>query len=275
MPMQPSPRRWPTFPGLAHRIETVATIGGVALHQRFQGHQCRRHGQRAGLLREYLLDPRRPREGRRHRAARALFARCRHAYLIGEAAEPSAPRSTASVPYAMCGTLDVAVHAAAADAHRDGGKDPVVLLSPACASFDQFKDFEDRGERFPRASSRTWRGRTRMRLFSRTDTSMFGRWWWTVDRWMLAAVLLLYALGIVMSLASSPAVAQRLGRRQLLFRAAASDVPRAVALPADRLLAAVAGDRAADRGAASSSSASSACSRCCSSGRRSKARRAG
>jgi cell division protein FtsW len=63
-----------------------------------------------------------------------------------------------------------------------------------------------------------------MRLFSRTDTSMFGRWWWTVDRWLLAAILLLYMLGIVMSLASSPAVAQRLDvdsfffvRRQLMF----------------------------------------------------------
>jgi cell division protein FtsW len=63
-----------------------------------------------------------------------------------------------------------------------------------------------------------------MRLFSRTDTSLFGRWWWTVDRWLLAAILLLYALGIVMSLASSPAVAQRIGvesfyffRRHLMF----------------------------------------------------------
>ncbi len=63
-----------------------------------------------------------------------------------------------------------------------------------------------------------------MRLFSRTDTSIFGRWWWTVDRWLLAALLLLYALGIVMSLAASPAVAQRLDvdsfyfvKRQLLF----------------------------------------------------------
>ena len=63
-----------------------------------------------------------------------------------------------------------------------------------------------------------------MRLFSRTDTSMFGRWWWTVDRWLLAAVLLLYVLGIVMSLASSPAVAQRLDvgsfyfvKRHLMF----------------------------------------------------------
>ena len=63
-----------------------------------------------------------------------------------------------------------------------------------------------------------------MTLFSRTDTSIFGRWWWTVDRWLLAAILLLYALGIVMSLASSPAVAQRLDvdsfffvRRQLMF----------------------------------------------------------
>ena len=60
--------------------------------------------------------------------------------------------------------------------------------------------------------------------FSRTDTSLLGRWWWTVDRWMLTAVLLLMLLGAAMALASSPAAAERIGldsfhfaRQQLLF----------------------------------------------------------
>jgi len=60
--------------------------------------------------------------------------------------------------------------------------------------------------------------------FSRTDTSVLGRWWWTVDRWMLTAVLLLMLLGAALALAASPAAAERIGldpfhfaRQQLLF----------------------------------------------------------
>jgi len=59
---------------------------------------------------------------------------------------------------------------------------------------------------------------------ARTDTSIIGRWWWTVDRWMLLAVALLIALGAILLMAASPAVADRLGldtfyfaRRQFSF----------------------------------------------------------
>ena len=48
----------------------------------------------------------------------------------------------------MAGTLDRAVEAAARDAAASGLKEPVVLLSPACASFDQYRNFEVRGDRF-------------------------------------------------------------------------------------------------------------------------------
>lgn len=47
--------------------------------------------------------------------------------------------------------------------------------------------------------------------FSRADTSVLGRWWWTVDRWTLAALLVLIGFGYVMMLAASPAVAERIG----------------------------------------------------------------
>jgi len=47
--------------------------------------------------------------------------------------------------------------------------------------------------------------------FSRADTSILGRWWWTVDRWTLAALLALIGFGYVMMLAASPAVAERIG----------------------------------------------------------------
>ena len=48
----------------------------------------------------------------------------------------------------MSGTLDVAVAQAARDAAESGTAAPVVLLSPACASYDQFRDFEQRGDAF-------------------------------------------------------------------------------------------------------------------------------
>jgi UDP-N-acetylmuramoylalanine--D-glutamate ligase len=69
-------------------------------------------------------------------------ARC---YLIGQAAETiAAELELAGADFAICGTLDAAVAAAASDAVPGD----TVLLSPACASFDQFRDFEQRGERF-------------------------------------------------------------------------------------------------------------------------------
>ena len=55
------------------------------------------------------------------------------------------------MPFEHCGTIDVATERAAADARAEAqrsGVDQVVLLSPACASQDQFTDFEQRGERF-------------------------------------------------------------------------------------------------------------------------------
>jgi UDP-N-acetylmuramoylalanine--D-glutamate ligase len=81
---------------------------------------------------------------------RPFFSRIRHASLIGEAANAFANTLGASVPHAICGTLDKALDDAVAAAKRDGGQDGVILLSPACASFDQFKSFEHRGDEFIR-----------------------------------------------------------------------------------------------------------------------------
>ena len=75
-----------------------------------------------------------------------FFPRIRKAYLIGEAAQDFAKTLDGKVPYEIVGTLDRAVPLAARDAAASGLKEPVVLLSPACASFDQYPNFEVRGK---------------------------------------------------------------------------------------------------------------------------------
>ncbi len=77
------------------------------------------------------------------------FPRIRKAYLIGEAAQEFAAHARGErVPHEISETLDVAVANAARDAEASGSADPVVLLSPACASFDQYRNFEIRGAAF-------------------------------------------------------------------------------------------------------------------------------
>jgi UDP-N-acetylmuramoylalanine--D-glutamate ligase len=76
------------------------------------------------------------------------FPRIAKAYLIGEAIEEFAATLEGKVPFQRCGTLDVAIAAASADAAASSAAEPVVLLSPACASFDHYRNFEVRGEAF-------------------------------------------------------------------------------------------------------------------------------
>ena len=63
-----------------------------------------------------------------------------------------------------------------------------------------------------------------MSAFARTDRSLIGQWWWTIDRWILIALVIITAIGALMSLAASPAVAERIGldtfyfaKRQFVF----------------------------------------------------------
>jgi UDP-N-acetylmuramoylalanine--D-glutamate ligase len=76
------------------------------------------------------------------------FPRIRKAYLIGEAAPEFAATLQGKVEHEIVGTLDRAVALAAHDAAAFAGADPVVLLSPACASYDQYPNFEVRGTAF-------------------------------------------------------------------------------------------------------------------------------
>jgi UDP-N-acetylmuramoylalanine--D-glutamate ligase len=77
-----------------------------------------------------------------------FFPRIRKAYLIGEAAKDFAKTLDGKVPYEIVETLERAVPLAARDASASSLKEPVVLLSPACASFDQYPNFEVRGKAF-------------------------------------------------------------------------------------------------------------------------------
>jgi UDP-N-acetylmuramoylalanine--D-glutamate ligase len=77
-----------------------------------------------------------------------FFPRMRKAYLIGEAATDFAAELEGRVPHTVAGTLERAVELAAADAEAADVSEPVVLLSPACASFDQYRNFEVRGDKF-------------------------------------------------------------------------------------------------------------------------------
>jgi cell division protein FtsW len=80
-----------------------------------------------------------------------------------------------------------------------------------------------------------------MANFSRADTSLLGRWWWSVDRWTLGAVGMLIGFGYIMMLAASPAVAERIGSsrdlfilKQVFFLAAAGACVVAVSLLSPR-----------------------------------------
>ncbi|MCH9806858.1 MAG: UDP-N-acetylmuramoyl-L-alanine--D-glutamate ligase [Alphaproteobacteria bacterium] len=81
-------------------------------------------------------------------ALKPLFPRIEKAYLIGESEDDFARTLEGTVDFERCDTLDVAVARAAAAARVSSAAEPVVLFSPACASFDQFANFEVRGDAF-------------------------------------------------------------------------------------------------------------------------------
>jgi len=136
------------FPGLAHRIEDVGRIGKV----RFVNDSKATNADAAARALACFSDVFWIAGGKAKEGGIAdlesYFPRIRKAYLIGEAAESFGKTLAGKVAVTQSGTLERALKAAYDDARASKAEEPVVLLSPACASFDQFKDFEHRGDVF-------------------------------------------------------------------------------------------------------------------------------
>ena len=138
-----------SFSGLAHRLEMVGSIGRAIVINDTKATNADATGKALASFSDgiYWIAGGRPKEGG-IAPLQPLFDRIEKAYLIGEAADAFAETLDGKVPFAKCGTLEKALETAVADAQASKANEPVVLLSPACASFDQFKNFEVRGEQF-------------------------------------------------------------------------------------------------------------------------------
>jgi UDP-N-acetylmuramoylalanine--D-glutamate ligase len=142
-----------SFPGLAHRMQQVGRAGAIGFVNDSKATNADAAEKAlssfdtiywiaGGIAKSGGIEPLRP-----------LFSHVARGYLIGQAAKSFAATIGESFPVKDCGTLDVAVAAALDDASRDGRPGAVVLLSPACASFDQYPNFEVRGDAFVKAVS--------------------------------------------------------------------------------------------------------------------------
>jgi UDP-N-acetylmuramoylalanine--D-glutamate ligase len=137
-----------TFPGLAHRMEEVGRIGKVRFVNDSKATNADATARALACYPDiFWIAGGKPKEGGIESLA-SYFPRIRKAYLIGEAADAFAHTLGGKTLLEISGTLDKAVEAAAADAAQSAAPAPVVLLSPASASYDQFKDFEQRGDVF-------------------------------------------------------------------------------------------------------------------------------
>jgi UDP-N-acetylmuramoylalanine--D-glutamate ligase len=137
-----------TFPGLPHRMEEVGRRGRVIFVNDSKATNADSTDKAlssfdrifwilGGKAKEGGIAPLSP-----------YFPKIEKAYLIGAASEDFAATLDGKVPFVRCGTLDRAVAQAAEDAARSDAPEPVVLLSPACASYDQYPNFEVRGDHF-------------------------------------------------------------------------------------------------------------------------------
>ncbi|MDK1490280.1 UDP-N-acetylmuramoyl-L-alanine--D-glutamate ligase [Sinorhizobium sp. 7-81] len=137
-----------SFPGLKHRMQPVGKKGDVVFVNDSKATNADAAAPALSSYdRIYWIAGGLPKEGG-ITSLTPFFPKIVKAYLIGEAAPAFAATLGEAVPYEISGTLENAVAHAAADAARDEGGPSAVMLSPACASFDQYKNFEVRGDAF-------------------------------------------------------------------------------------------------------------------------------
>ena len=137
-----------SFPGLAHRMEEIGRRGAVLYVNDSKATNANSAAQALACFSDiFWIAGGKPKTGGIE-SLRGFFPRIRKTYLIGEAAEEFAATLSPGVPYEIDGTLDKALAAATRDAEASTVAEPVVLLSPACASFDQYRNFEIRGDAF-------------------------------------------------------------------------------------------------------------------------------
>ena len=142
-------RAMKSFPGLPHRMEQIGRIGKTLLINDSKATNADSTDKAlssfpgdifwivGGVQKEGGIAPLAP-----------YFGRVAKAYLIGKSSPEFAATLAGKVPCEDCGTLDLALSAAARDAGASAATEPIVLLSPACASYDQYKSFEHRGDHF-------------------------------------------------------------------------------------------------------------------------------
>lgn len=138
-----------SFPGLVHRMEEVGRLGRVLFINDSKATNADAAAKAlASFDSIYWIAGGLAKAGGLA-GLEGFWPRIRRAYLIGDAASAFSAQIGDGVPHQISGTLEAAIAAAARDAAEDTGRaEPVVLLSPACASYDQFPSFTARGDAF-------------------------------------------------------------------------------------------------------------------------------
>lgn len=136
------------FPGLSHRMELVADIEGIRFINDSKATNADAAAKALGCYDAIYWIVGGKQKAGGIESLRPYFSRIRHAFVIGEAMETFATTMAGRVPVTRSGSLIRAVADAFAVARAEGRSGAVVLLSPACASYDQFTDFEARGQAF-------------------------------------------------------------------------------------------------------------------------------
>ncbi len=138
-----------TFPGLPHRMEQVGRLGSAVFinDSKATNADSTEMALTSWPSDIYWIAGGTPKAGGIAPLA-PHFSRVAKAYLIGKSADDFAQTLDGQVPYELCGTIDKALDAAARDAAQSAAAEPVVLLSPACASYDQFRSYGHRGDVF-------------------------------------------------------------------------------------------------------------------------------